>query len=157
MIESKTNFIPRNPDFEYTIRTSFSQQSVMDLIGAELTKVLPGEVEILMPFRSNLTQQNGFLHAGIVTTIVDSACGYAALSLMPANSAVLSVEFKVNLLSPAKGERFLARGKVVKPGSTITFCSGEVFSIIGVEQKLVATMTATMIMIKDRSSFQYIK
>ncbi|EHQ89201.1 PaaI family thioesterase [Desulfosporosinus youngiae] len=151
MIESKTNFIPQNPDFEDNVRTSFSQQSVMNLIGAELTKVLPGEVEILMPFRNDLTQQNGFLHAGIVTTIVDSACGYAAFSLMPADSSVLSIEFKVNLLSPAKGEMFLARGKVVKPGRTINFCSGEVFSIIGDEQKLVATMSATMIMLKDRS------
>ena len=151
MIGYNAEFIPRNPDFEQSVRTSFSQQAIMNLIGAELVKVLPGEVEIVIPFRKDLTQQDGFLHAGIVTTVVDSACGYAAFSLMPANSSVLSVEFKVNLMSPAKGEMFIARGKVVKPGRTITFCSGEVFSIAGNEQKLVATMSATMIMAKDRS------
>ena len=127
-----------------------AKQAVMNLIGAELVKVLPGKVEILLPFRNDLTQQHGFLHAGIITTLVDSACGYAALSLMPAGASVLTVEFKVNLLAPAKGERFVARGKVVKPGRTITVCSGEVFALGSEEPKLVSTMTATMMTLQGR-------
>lgn len=122
----------------------------MGLIGAEIDDVEPGEVAIRIPFRDDLTQQHGFLHAGIVTTIVDSACGYAAFSLMPAGSSVLSVEFKINLLSPAKGEAFLAKGTVVKPGKTITFCSGEVYALNAGSQKLIATMTSTMMRLQDR-------
>ncbi|ODA40646.1 PaaI family thioesterase [Desulfosporosinus sp. BG] len=129
MAESKSGFTPQTPDFLNRVQSSFAQQSVMNLIGAELVKVLPGEVEISIPFRDNLTQQHGFLHAGIITTIADSACGYAAFSLMPAGASVLTVEFKVNLLAPAKGERFVAKGLVVKPGRTITVCSGEVFTL----------------------------
>ena len=150
MVESKGNFASQTPDFDYRVQSSFAKQSVMKLIGAELIKILPGEVEILLPFRHDLTQQHGFLHAGIITAIVDSACGYAALSLMPAGASVLTVEFKVNLLAPAKGERFVARGKVVKPGRTITVCSGEVFALGSEEPKLVATMTATMMTLQGR-------
>jgi uncharacterized protein (TIGR00369 family) len=150
LAKSKSGFTPQTPDFENRVQSSFAQQSVMNLIGAELVKVLPGEVEILIPFRDNLTQQHGFLHAGIITTIVDSACGYAALSLMPAGASVLTIEFKVNLLSPAKGERFLARGMVVKPGKAITVCSGDVFALGSEETKLVATMTATMMTLQGR-------
>lgn len=151
MTEPKDSYIPLTSDFDYRVKLSFSRQPVMNLIGAELVKVFPGEVEIQIPFRNELTQQHGFLHAGIITTIVDNACGYAALSLMPTDASVLTVEFKVNLLSPAKGERFIARGKVVKPGRTITICSGEVFSINEGEPKLVAIMTATMMMLQGRS------
>ncbi len=149
-MESQSNFVPLTPDFDDRVLSSFAKQPVMKLVGAELVKVLPGEVEILLPFRHDLTQQHGFLHAGIITSIVDSACGYAALSLMPAGASVLTVEFKVNLLAPAKGERFLARGKVVKPGRTITVCSGEVISLSLEETKLVATMTATMMTLQGR-------
>lgn len=150
MVESKDNFASQTPDFDYRVQSSFAKQTVMNLIGADLVKVLPGEVEILLPFRNDLTQQHGFLHAGIITAIADSACGYAALSLMPAGASVLTVEFKVNLLAPAKGERFVARGKVVKPGRTITVCSGEVFALGSEEPKLVATMTATMMTLQGR-------
>lgn len=122
----------------------------MRLIGAELEDVRAGAVTIRMPFRDDLTQQHGFVHAGIVTTIVDSACGYAAFSLMPAGSSVLSVEFKINLLAPAKGESFLAKGAVIKPGKTITFCSGEVYAISADSQKLIATMSSTMMRLGDR-------
>ncbi len=149
-MESQSAFTAQTMDFDERVRSSFAKQTVMNLIGAELVKILPGEVEILLPFRHELTQQHGFLHAGIVTTIVDSACGYAALSLMPAAASVLTVEFKVNLLAPAQGERFLARGKVVKPGRTITFCSGEVFVLGSDATKLVATMTATMMTLLGR-------
>ena len=151
MEEFKTEFIPRTSDFENRVRSSFSKQPAMELIGAELVKVIPGEVEIHIPFRYDLTQQHGFLHAGIITTIVDTACGFAAFSLMPAEASVLTVEFKVNLISPAKGERFMARGKVIKPGRTITVCTGEVFAICEEESKLVATMTATMMTLQGRS------
>lgn len=149
-MQLKSDFLPQTPDFASRVQSSFAQQSVMNLIGAKLTKVLPGEVEILIPFRDNLTQQHGFLHAGVITTIADSACGYAAFSLMPTGASVLTIEFKINLLAPAKGERFLARGMVVKPGKTITVCSGEVFALGVEEPKLVATMTATMMTLQDR-------
>ena len=122
----------------------------MGLIGAELGDVLPGEVTIRFPFRNGLTQQHGFLHAGIVTTVVDSACGYAAFSLMPAESSVLTIEFKVNLLAPAKGSGFLAKGTVIKPGKTITVCSGEVYALSADAQKLIATMTATIMTLHKR-------
>ncbi len=141
---------PQTPDFRERVQESYGKQTALALLGAHLAKVEPGEVEIHLPFRADLTQQHGFLHAGIVTTVVDSACGYAAFSLMPADASVLSVEFKMNLLAPAKGEWFLARGKVVKPGRTITVCAGEVFAMGDHEPKLVATMSATMITLQDR-------
>jgi len=121
----------------------------MRTIGAELMRVEPGRVEIALPFRTDLTQQHGYLHAGIVTTIADSACGYAAYSLMPPKSEVLSVEFKVNLLRPAKGEKFLAVAEVVKAGKTLTVVRADVFGIDEEDQReLIATMLGTMICIR---------
>src|SRR5918912_1005150 len=122
------SFQPRDPNFAARVRASFARQQIMATIGARLTEVRPGEVEIELPFRPDLTQQHGYLHAGIVTAVIDSACGYAALSLMPAAAEVLSVEFKVNLLAPARGELFRARGRVVKAGRTITVCAGDLFA-----------------------------
>ena len=117
----------------------------MRLIGGELTRVEPGVVEITLPYRADLTQQDGFVHAGIVATIADSACGYAAYSLMPPESEVLAVEFKVNLLRPAKGEKFVARAEVIKPGRTLTVVRADVFATSGDEDRqLVATMQGTM-------------
>lgn len=136
---------PRNPAFAEEIKQSFAKQTVMGLIGAELRRVEPGLVEITLPYRPDLAQQNGFLHAGIVTTIADSACGYAAYSLMPPNSSVLSVEFKVNLLRPAKGTSFLASAEVVKSGKTLTVVRADVFSTEGERRDLIATMLGTMI------------
>ena len=137
---------PRNPAFAEEIKQSFGKQTIMGLIGAELSRVEPGIIEITLPYRADLAQQHGYLHAGIVTTIADSACGYAAYSLMPLNSEVLSVEFKVNLLRPAKGEKFLAVAQVVKAGKTLTVVRADVF---GVDhegaRELVATMLGTMI------------
>lgn len=117
----------------------------MDTLDAELAVVLPGEVAIHIPFSSRLTQQDGFLHAGVVTALADTACGYAALTLMPQGSEVLSVEFKVNLLSPAVGEGFIAHGEVIRPGRTLTVCRADVFAVKDGEEKLVMTMLATMI------------
>jgi uncharacterized protein (TIGR00369 family) len=122
----------------------------MTTIGAELVSVVPGAVQISLPYRADLTQQNGNLHAGIVTTIADSACGYAAYTLMPPNSAVLSVEFKVNLLRPAKGEEFLAIAEVLKPGRTLTVVRADVFANPKSERVLVATMLGTMMCLISR-------
>ncbi len=148
------NFIPRDPDFEQKVRQSFDQQAIMHTIGASLSRLAPGEVEISMPFSPELTQQHGFIHGGIVTTILDSACGYAALSLMSADAGILSVEFKVNLLAPAAGERFLALGKVKKPGRNITVAEGELLAEQNGEQKLVASMVATMMSIYGREGIR---
>jgi uncharacterized protein (TIGR00369 family) len=131
----------------------------MATLGVTLAKVTPGEVILELPFRSDLTQQHGFLHAGIVTTVVDSACGYAALTLMDKGAAVLSVEFKVNLLSPARGHHFRAVGRVVRSGRHVTVVSGELSSIdrehsgLGSPIKdavMVAMMTGTMMAVRDR-------
>ena len=135
----------RNPSFAKEIEQSFAKQTIMGLIGAELTRVEPGLVEITLPYRPDLAQQHGYLHAGIVTTIADSACGYAAYSLMPPDSEVLSVEFKVNMLRPAKGETFSALAEVVKSGKTLTVVRADVFGVNEDRRDLVATMLGTMI------------
>ena len=139
------NFNTVDPEFESRIRASFSRQMVMQTIGARLDRIRPGEVRIALPFSPALTQQHGYLHAGIVGIIVDSACGYAAYTLMPADSEVLTVEYKINFLSPASGQTFVAIGKVIKPGRTLTVCAGEVHAHSGGEPKLIAAMQATMI------------
>jgi len=139
-------FTAKNPLFATQVRNSFERQMAMSSIGAELLIVEPGKVEIALPYRSDLTQQHGYMHAGIITTIADTACGYAAYTLMPAGSEVLSVEFKVNLLRPAKGERFAAVANVLKPGRTLTVVRADVFGISeSDERELIATMLATMI------------
>jgi uncharacterized protein (TIGR00369 family) len=130
---------------ESDIAASFARQPAMALIGATLVVVAPGRVEVSFAHRADLTQQDGFIHAGIVCTAADSACGYAALSSMPAGSEVLSVEFKLNLLRPAAGERFVARAEVLKPGKVLTAVRADVFAISGDGERLVAAMQATMI------------
>jgi uncharacterized protein (TIGR00369 family) len=137
-------------DFEERVRSSFERQQAMATIGAELTIVAPGTVEIEMPFSAELTQQHGFLHAGIISTALDSACGYAAFSLMPEGAGVLTIEFKVNLLAPGKGERFLFRGSVTKPGRTIIVADGQAYAMNDGEAKLIATMTGTMMTVTGR-------
>lgn len=117
---------PRDPDFAAKVRDSFARQGIMAHLGAKLEKVEPGVVEISLPYRKELSQQHGYFHAGAVATVADSAAGYAAFSLMPPGSSVLSVEFKVNLIAPADGERLLARGKVIRAGRTLTVCHMEV-------------------------------
>ena len=144
-----------DPDYEERVRKSFARQTVMATIGAELTSVTPGIVEIEMPFSKALTQQHGYLHAGIMSTALDSACGYAAFSMLEPDAAVLSIEFKINLLAPGKGERFLFRGSVTKPGRTIIVADGQAyaFSTEG-EAKLVATMTATIMVVTGRGNLE---
>lgn len=130
---------------EKRVKDSFARQTVMATIGASITRVERGAVTIELPYRPDLTQQHGFLHAGVVTMIVDTACGYAALTQMPPTAAVLTAEYKVNFLSPAEGEKLIARGRVLKPGRTLTVCFGEVHAKKDGKEKLVATMLATMI------------
>jgi uncharacterized protein (TIGR00369 family) len=142
---------PTNPAFADEVRQSFAKQAIMGLIGGELTRVEPGVVEITLPYRADLTQQDGYVHAGIVTTIADSAGGYAAYSLMPPESDVLAVEFKVNLLRPAKGDKFMARAEVIKPGRTLTVVRADVFATSGKDDwQLVATMQGTMMRLPRR-------
>ena len=144
-------FEPRDADYEPRVRASFARQRAMHTIGARLVRVEPGEVELELPFREDLTQQHGFLHAGIVTTLVDSACGYAALSLMDRESAVLSVEYKVNLMAPAIGERMRAIGRVVRPGRTLLVCTGEVIAVSGDTESVVTAMQGTMMAVRGRA------
>ncbi len=132
-------------DFEQRVRTSFRRQKIMETIGAMLTRVAPGFVEIELPFHDGLTQQHGYMHAGILTAIADSACGYATLSLLPADAEVLTVEYKVNFLAPAQGTRFIARGRVVRSGRTVSACAGEVVAVNGGAEVAVAMILATMI------------
>ena len=144
---------PRDPDFETRVRASFARQQFMTLLGARLERVAAGEVCIRLPFQPALTQQHGFLHAGAVTTVVDSACGYAALTLMEPGAAVLSVEFKVNLLAPARGREFVALGRVVRAGRTLTVCTGEVRALPegeGGAEVPVAVMQATLMAVRER-------
>lgn len=139
------SFQVKNPNFEQTVRDSFAKQGFMQHLNATLTEVSPGQMTITVPFSPNFTQQHGFFHAGVATSIVDVACGYAAYSLMPPNSEVLTIEFKTNFVAPAIGAQLIAIGKVLKPGSTVTVCQGDVFCVNEGRQKLCATMLTSMI------------
>jgi uncharacterized protein (TIGR00369 family) len=139
---------------ENELRDSFARQTIMATLGATLETVEPGRVVIALPYAVHICQQHGFLHAGVVTTIVDNACGYAAFTMMPPNSAVLTVEFKVNLMAPAKGERFIAEGRVVKAGRTLTVTQGEVTAVEGDKRTTVAIMTATMMRLEAKGGVQ---
>lgn len=144
------SFTPADPAYEQRVRGSFTRQRAMKTIGAELTSVSPGEVVITLPFREDLTQQHGYLHAAVITAIADSACGYAASTLMPAEAAVLTVEYKVNFLAPAIGRRFVAYGRVTKPGRTLTVTAADVVADTDAGPKPVATMLATMMTVSGR-------
>jgi uncharacterized protein (TIGR00369 family) len=135
---------------EGRVRRSFSNQAFMSTLGAKLTVVGEGVVEIRLPFSSKLTQQHGYLHAGAVTAVMDSACGYAALSLAPNDKDVLTVEFKQNLLAPAVGDALIAKGHVKRAGKTLTICTADAFAITESGEKLVATMLATIMNIPAR-------
>jgi uncharacterized protein (TIGR00369 family) len=148
------SFEPRDPSYAERVAASFGRQTVMTTIGATMTRVMPGTVEITLPYRADLCQQHGFLHAGVITTIVDSACGYAALTLLPPEAGVLSVEFKANFLAPAAGERFVARGAVVRSGRTISVCTGEVFAVAGGAEKPIALMQATMMTVTGQGGIR---
>src|SRR5215212_6679863 len=146
-----SDFTPRDPEFERRVRGSFARQRAMGTFGARLLRVAPGEVEIGVDFEEAFTQQHGYLHAGLVTALVDTACGYAALSLTEPGAEVLSVEFKLNLLAPAAGERFVARARVVRAGRNLTVCAGDLYALKDDgSEKVVATMLATMMKVERK-------
>jgi uncharacterized protein (TIGR00369 family) len=132
------------------VRSSFAKQGLMTTLGATLGSVSPGMVEIVLRPHPAISQQHGFVHGGAVSAIADSAAGYAALTLMPGDTGVLTTEFKINLLAPAAGERILARGRVVKAGRTLTLAQAEVFANTGGQEKLIALLTATLMAVKGR-------
>lgn len=149
------NFKPEDNNFKVRVRNSFARQKMMETIQARLTRVKPGLVEIELPFQERLTQQHGFLHAGAVTTIADDACGYAALTLAPPRAAVLTIEYKINLLAPAVGEKLIARGHVTRQGQSITVCEADVFAQSeGNKKKLIAKMVSTIMILQDRDDLQ---
>ncbi|MFL6623555.1 MAG: PaaI family thioesterase [Sulfurifustis sp.] len=147
-------FTPVDPDFETRVRASFGRQEAMKTLGVSVTRIAPGAIEFAMDHRHALTQQHGFIHAGIIATALDSACGYAAFTLMPSDSSVLTVEFKINLLAPAKGERFRFNANVVRAGKSITVCHGEAYALNGDSAKLVATMTGTLMAVFGRDEIR---
>jgi uncharacterized protein (TIGR00369 family) len=146
-----------DPNFADRVRASFERQAAMRTLGATLEAVSPGHVVLGMLHRDELTQQHGFVHAGMLAAALDSACGYAAFSLMPADAAVLTIEFKINLLAPARGPRFRFEGRVTKPGRTISVVDGRAtqFDLHGGEEKLVATMTATVMTVAGRDDIHH--
>lgn len=144
-------FTPRDPAFAERVRESFLRQGVMRLLGAEMTRIEPGEIDIELPFRADLTQQHGYFHAGIVATIADSAAGYAGYSLMPAGSSVLTVEYSIHLLAPADGDRLIATGRVVKSGRTLTVCEFEAVALKDGAATPCAWGTQTVICLADHT------
>ena len=141
-------FEPADPEFAARVRQSFSEQAIMRTIGAVLAGVEPGRVEIELPYHARLTQQDGFVHAGVSATIMDSACGYAAFSLMPGDARVLTIEFKTSLLAPAAGDSFRAVGEVRKAGRSVYFAEAELHALKDDEDKLVATMSGTLMALR---------
>jgi uncharacterized protein (TIGR00369 family) len=137
-------FTPPNPEFAARVRDSFARQAAMRLIGAELTRVEPGRVTIELPVRHEVTQQHGYVHGGVVAMIGDSAGGYAAFTLMPADASVLTVEYKINMLAPARGERLIAHGEVLKPGRSLSIASTEVVALQDGRETRIAVMQQTL-------------
>ncbi len=137
-------------DFRERIRRSFASQGAMGMLGAELAQVGPSMVEVEMAFDPKLTQQHGFLHAGVISAALETTCTYAAYTTIAPEESVLTIEFKVNLMSPGRGERFLFRGEITKPGSTIIVADGRGYAISDGPAKLIASMTSTMMIIRGR-------
>jgi uncharacterized protein (TIGR00369 family) len=140
-----------NLEREQRVRESFSRQGLMRHLGAEVTRLAPGECEIRVPFRQELTQQHGYFHAGVTAAIADSASGYAAYSLMPSNYSVLTVEYKINLVAPAAGNALIARARVMRSGKTLKVCTADVFAVKDGAETLCATTLSTIMAMADRS------
>ena len=138
-------WVPQDPAYETRVRESFSRQAHMATLGAAIVFIAPGQVHLAFPYAPQFCQQNGFLHAGAIASVADSANGYAASTLAAPRTDVLAVEFKINLLAPARGESFLACGQVLRPGRTLTVCQAEVFATGTADRTLVATMLSTII------------
>ena len=145
-------FEPKNPDFREVATATFAAQRAMQTLGIRIARLEPGEVDLAMGYAPEYSQQNGFVHAGIITAGLDNACGIAAFTLMPVGADILTVEFKTNLLAPAKGERFEFRGQVVKPGRTLTVCEGRAYAMDHGVESLIATMTGTLMAIMPRAN-----
>jgi uncharacterized protein (TIGR00369 family) len=146
------SFEPKNPDFRAVAAETFARQRAMRTLGISIARLEPGEVDLAMPYAAEFTQQHGFVHAGIITAGLDNACGIAAFTLMAEGAGVLTVEFKTNLLAPARGERFVFRAAVVKPGRTLTVCEGKAYAVQDGVETLVATMTGTLMALQQRES-----
>ncbi|QHO72144.1 thioesterase [Bradyrhizobium sp. CCBAU 051011] len=143
-------FQPKNPDYREIAIDTFNQQRAMKTLGISIARLEPGEVDLAMNYRDELTQQHGFIHAGIITAALDNACGIAAFTLMPAGAGILTVEFKTNLLAPARGERFAFRATVVKPGRTLTVCEARAYAAHDGVETLIATMSGTLMALPPR-------
>jgi uncharacterized protein (TIGR00369 family) len=143
-------FEPKNPDYRAAATATFDRQLAMRTLGISIARLEAGEVELSMSYSPDWTQQNGFVHAGIITAGLDTACGIAAFTLMPSGSDILTVEFKTNLLAPAKGERFAFRASVIKPGRTLTVCEAQAFAQADGVESLIATMTGTLMALARR-------
>ena len=150
-----TRIEPQDPAYAERVRASFAKQGAMHTIGASLGDIAPGRVVIELAWAQGLTQQHGFLHAGMVSTALDSACGYAGFTLMPADAGILTIEYKINLLAPAKGQRFRMVGTVVKPGRTVTVTEGRAYALDDGREKLIATMGATLMTILGRDDIKH--
>ena len=146
-----SSFEPKDPLYVQRVRNSFAQQGVMHTLGARLGHLVPGAVDIEIDWAQGLTQQHGFLHAGVVATALDSACGYAAFTLMAVDAEVLTIEFKINLLAPARGTHFRMEGRVLKPGRTISVCEGRAYAISDGREKLIASMACTLMAVTGRA------
>ena len=144
-------FEPKDPLYVQRVRSSFAQQGAMHTLGARLGRLAPGAVDIEIDWAQGLTQQHGFLHAGVVATALDSACGYAAFTLMAATAEVLTIEFKINLLAPARGTHFRMEGRVLKPGRTVSVCEGRAYAISDGQEKLIASMSCTLMAATGRT------
>ena len=144
-------FKPKFKDYKKKVEESFARQNFMKLINAKLIKIQPGYCEIQIPYNKDLTQQHGFFHAGIISTIADNSAGYAAFSVMDENSSILTVEFKLNLMSPGDGEMLIGKSKVLKNGKTLTICRSEVYVIKDGKEKICAASQTTLIELKNKS------
>ncbi len=147
--------IPKDPAFQARIQASFDKQGLMGTLGASILNIAPGAVDIVLTPSPSVSQQHGFVHAGAVAAIADSAAGYAALSVMPPGAGVLTTEFKINLVAPATGDRVVARGRVIKAGRTLTLAQTEVFADRQRQEKLIALLTATLMTIEGRDGVAY--
>ena len=145
-----SRFEPKNPDYRAVATATFDRQQAMRTLGISIARLEAGEVDLAMPYSTAWTQQNGFVHAGVIAAGLDNACGIAAFTLMPANSDVLTVEFKTNLLAPAKGDQFVFRARVVKPGRTLTVCEAQAFAERDGAENLIASMTGTLMALPRR-------
>lgn len=149
-MNTQQTFTPADPRFEARVRASYAKQTAMQLVGATMERVAPGEVEIRLPASPSITQQHGFVHGGMIAAVMDTACGLASLSLMAPDAGVLTVEYKINFLAPAAGEHFRMIGRVRKSGRTLTLAEAEAVAVRDGSERLIATMTATMMTIVGR-------